>query len=438
MSTTTSPPAVAPTLPSPTAPTPTAPSPTAPTPTAPTPTASARASRTEVVAGVLGAALAASTGFDGPAPWAPVRGLVALALAAVTIVALRRGRRRGGTALLVLGLLGLIVGAGIGGAHVVKVGVAVTTVAGVTALVTGLASVALALVRLLGGSRWWWKALTVPAVPVVAAGLLLPLTLAVMMTNSAPLQLGDATPADVGLAYEDVRLRTADGEQLAAWYVPSTNGAAVVMLAGAGSTRDDVIGEAAAVAGHGYGVLLLDVRGHGGSTGEAMLLGWYGELDVAPAVDWLTARPDVVDGRIGVVGFSMGGQQAVAAAGADDRIRAVVADGVVGRHLREMQAPSLAEEWMAWLAMEATEAMTSAPDPVPLVDAVRSAAPNPFLVIAAGDVDAEQDFAAELDGAAPDTVDVWVVPGVGHTAAFDDHPEQWEARVVEFLEGSLT
>src|SRR5688572_8806368 len=64
MSTTTSPPATD----------------TTPTPTTlPTPVRGRR-SRTAAVVAVLGAALAASTGFDGPAPWAPVRGLVALVL----------------------------------------------------------------------------------------------------------------------------------------------------------------------------------------------------------------------------------------------------------------------------------------------------------------------------------------------------------------------
>jgi uncharacterized protein len=408
-------------------------------PTLTVPSTRARASRVDVIVGVLGAALAGSTGIDGPAPWPAVRGLAALALAAATIAGLRwGGRRTGGAALLLLGLVGVIVGVGLGGPHLVKTGLTFTTVAGMTGLVTSLVVLAVAFVRLLGGSRWWWKALTVPAVVVVVMGLVVPLTLAVMTTNSPPLVLGDARPSDVGLTYEDVQLRTADGEQLAAWYVPSTNGAAVVLLGGAGSTRDDEIDTAAVLARHGYGVLLLDVRGHGGSTGEAMLFGWYGEVDIAPAVDWLTVRPDVVAGRIGVVGFSMGGQQAVAAAGADPRIRAVVVDGVVGRHSSEMQAPSVVEEFMGWLTMEASEAMTSAPHPAPLVDAVRSAAPNPFLVIAAGDVRMEQDFADQLHEAAPDSVDVWVVPGVGHTAAFDEHPTDWEARVVDFLGQALS
>ena len=43
-------------------------------------------------------------------------------------------------------------------------------------------------------------------------------------------------------------MRTSDGVQLAAWYLPSRNGAAAVLLPGAGSTRSTLIGPAAMLA----------------------------------------------------------------------------------------------------------------------------------------------------------------------------------------------
>jgi pimeloyl-ACP methyl ester carboxylesterase len=224
---------------------------------------------------------------------------------------------------------------------------------------------------------------------------------------------------------------------LVGWYVPSANRAAVVLLAGAGSTRDDELDHAAVLARHGYGVLLLDVRGHGGSSGEANLLGWHGEADVAPAVDYLAARPDVDDDRIGVVGMSMGAQQAVAAAGVEPRLRAVVAEGVAGRSTGEMDAPGPIDRAMGWTAMKATELLTSAPSPRPLRDAVIAAAPNPVLVIAGEKVDIERDFAEQLREASPGTVAVWVAPGAGHTGAFGAHPAEWEARVTGFLDRAL-
>ena len=135
---------------------------------------------------------------------------------------------------------------------------------------------------------------------------------------------------------------SADGERLAGWYLPSRNGAAVVLRHGAGSTTADVMQHARVLNDDGYGVLATDARGHGKSDGLGMDLGWYGELDTRAAVDFLAGRRDVEARRIGVVGLSMGGEEAIGAAGIDRRIRAVVAEGATGRTAADK----------AWLADE--------------------------------------------------------------------------------------
>ncbi len=59
---------------------------------------------------------------------------------------------------------------------------------------------------------------------------------------------------------------------------------------------------------HGYGVLLVDARGYDGSDGDPNLFGWSGAKDIDAAVAWLQRRPDVKGGRIGGIGFSVGGE----------------------------------------------------------------------------------------------------------------------------------
>ena len=154
---------------------------------------------------------------------------------------------------------------------------------------------------------------------------------AVAATNVPPTSVGSATPADRGMSYRDVEFETADGVALSGWYVPSTNGAAVVLMHGAGSTRSGVLDQAAVLADHGFGVLLFDARGHGRSGGRAMDFGWYGDQDTSAAVSFLQAQPDVDDQRIAAMGMSMGGEQAIGAAAADPRIGAVVAEGATNR-----------------------------------------------------------------------------------------------------------
>ncbi len=398
-------------------------------------------SRTDVVIATSAVGVAATTAFDGPQPWPLVRGLVAV----LTAVAMIRARatlrgRWAGLALVVYGFAAATVSIGVGGSRLWAVGPAdVAGVGVIFGVSAGLVLLVLGARTSLASTRWWHKLLAIPAGLVVTGMFGISLAAGLMMTNAAPMPLGDATPSDVGLGYEDVELRTADGVRLEAWYVPSQNGSAVVLLAGAGSTRDGEVERAAALAGEGFGVLMLDVRGHGGSGGEANLLGWYGELDVKPGIDYLLARGDVRNGRVGVVGMSMGGQQAVAAAGDDPRIRAVVADGVVGRHSSEIDAPNAIDGLMGWMMMQVTELTTGAPHPTPLVDAVRAASPHQVLVIAAGKgaMGMEADFANQLVNASPKTVEVWNVDDVSHTQAFSKHRGEWTARVTEFLDAAL-
>jgi pimeloyl-ACP methyl ester carboxylesterase len=152
----------------------------------------------------------------------------------------------------------------------------------------------------------------------------------------------------------------------------------VVLLPGAGSTRTAVLGQAAVPARHGYGALLTDIRGHGRSGGHAMDFGWWGDRDLAAAMSFLGRQSGVRAGKIAVLGESMGGEQALAAAG--------------GR---------------------------------------------PTLIIAAGSVADEPVAARWFRAASPATVQVWVVPHAGHTQSLAIAPQAWEAHVIGFLDAAL-
>jgi dienelactone hydrolase len=396
----------------------------------------------EVVLAVHGVSLAALLSADDPVPWPQVRAAVAVALTAGAWWAVRRGgRRRRGAALLGVGLVGLVVGGAIGVPHAVRVGVTVESVAGIAALVTGVLLTGAA-IRALTRGAWWRRALALPVGIAIAYGVVLPLTLATFVTNVPPLEAKHRTPADRGMAYEEVALRTDDGVDLAAWYVPSTNGAAVVVLPGASGVRSDEVDHAAVLARHGYGVLLLDVRGHGASDGDAMLWGWHGAADVRAAVDHLVGRPDVTGGRIAAMGMSMGAEEAINAIGADPRVLAVVAEGASGQGpADEGTDRSGIGGWFVryfdWTTTHAADLMTSADRPPKMRDSIVRAAPRPVMVIAGGEEPVEIDAGHAFQAAAPDSVELWVVPGAGHTKGFDTAPVDWEQRVTAFLDRSL-
>jgi uncharacterized protein len=389
-----------------------------------------------------GVAFAILLSLDGSAVWQVVRVLVTLTVTALAAWFTRRAGRVGqGATALMLGIAGTVAGAGVAGAHLAKAGLDAAAVVAAVVLAAGLFLLiwgAAALVRAIPG---WWRLLAIPAVWLFFEFMLFPLTMAVFATNEPPGPLGSATPARYGLTYHDVALRTADGVRLSAWYILSRNGAAVVLLPGSGSTRSAMLAQAAVLARHGYGALLMDGRGHGLSGGHAMDFGWWGDRDTAAGVSFLARQPGVNVGKIATLGESMGGEQGIAAMGADPRIRAVVAEGATGQQLADhgwkpAGLTGTLERGVEWVQYTAAGLLSGAPRPMSITGAIR-AVPRPVLIIAGEGVADEPVAARWFQAASPATVRVWVVPHSGHTQGLATAPRAWEAHVISFLNVAL-
>lgn len=116
-----------------------------------------------------------------------------------------------------------------------------------------------------------------------------------------------ATPAAAGLRFEDLRLETEDGETLAAWWVPAPaekpRGAVLLLHGNAGSIADRIIYLPHFTA-MGYGVLLIDYRGYGRSSGSPDEEGT--NVDARTAWRWLSERGFAAEDIV-LVGESLGG-----------------------------------------------------------------------------------------------------------------------------------
>lgn len=115
-----------------------------------------------------------------------------------------------------------------------------------------------------------------------------------------------ATPQAYGLAFEAVTLATADGEKLAAWWVPRERAAGTVLIfhgnAGNISHRLDYLTMLHRL---GYSSLIVDYRGYGRSTGSPSEEGTY--RDAEAAWGWLTKERGMAPSDIVVLGESLGG-----------------------------------------------------------------------------------------------------------------------------------
>lgn len=174
-----------------------------------------------------------------------------------------------------------------------------------------------------------------------------------------------------------------------------------------------------------------------------MDFGWYGDLDIAAAVSFLEAQPEIDPERMGAIGLSMGGEEALGAVGTDRRIMAVVAEGATARN--ESDKAWFADVYglrgriqlaLEWAQYSLADLLTDAPKPTPLADAVSSAG-RPILLITAGRVPDEGHMAEQLSQRSPTRVSTWTVPGAGHTQGLNVDPEGWEARVIGFLDSAL-
>lgn len=120
-----------------------------------------------------------------------------------------------------------------------------------------------------------------------------------------------------------VRVRTADGLDLVAWFLPAPPGRPTVLyFHGNGGTVGDRIGRAERIARRGWGLMMLEYRGYGGNPGTPSEAGLT--ADALGALDGLAAL-GVPSGRVVLYGESLGTGVAVRLATARP-VAAVVLD----------------------------------------------------------------------------------------------------------------
>ncbi|MCW8872978.1 MAG: alpha/beta hydrolase [Xanthomonadales bacterium] len=116
----------------------------------------------------------------------------------------------------------------------------------------------------------------------------------------------EATPADIGLDYENVHFDTADGERLHGWYIraPDARGVLLFFHGNAGNISHRL--ESILIFNRlRLDVLIVDYRGYGQSTGRPSERGTY--RDAQAAWDYLVRDRIVAPGNIVVFGRSLGG-----------------------------------------------------------------------------------------------------------------------------------
>ena len=389
---------------------------------------------------VAGACSAVVVGRDGSLVWVIVRVLVVVALTHGTVVAISRGGARVGSGVtLGFGALVCAYGVGVVAPLLAQDGRSLDSVLALAAAGLGLVLVVVSAVRFVSTFGSWAR---LGALAGVCAGLYVVLglvTTTVEVTNVPRAHLGAESPADRGIAFESVHFPASDGVRLAAWFVPPQNGAVVVLLADAATTRSAVLDDADVLAHLGYGVLLFDPRGQGESAGRAMALGWQAERDTAGALRYVSTRPEVAAGRVFVLGTKTGGAAALASVD-QPRVCGVVAEDVTERVTADRGWLAHEEGVVGWFRWQAESfrfalaaLLTGDPAPGSMRAGVVNAARHRALLIASRGDPGGVAVARYVAAASPRTVEVWVAPGTAAGRVVDARRAEWIQRVGDFL-----
>ena len=252
------------------------------------------------------------------------------------------------------------------------------------------------------------------------------------------------TPGDYGMRFEDAGVVTADGLSLVGWYVPSTNGAAILALHGYKADRGELLNDAQMLARHGYGVLLASIRAHDLSDGTLITFGQHEMKDLAAWFAWLRTRPDVDPRRIGLLGNSMGGTLGIRFASEQPEVAALVAHSAFSSLTDTIETSVRFFTGLPpfpFVPLITFFAEREAGFSVDEVDAKRwipKIAPRPVFILQGGaDVVISKSSGDRLYQAAGEPKELWFEPKVGH-ASFDGAlPGEYERRVTAFFDKHL-
>jgi len=164
----------------------------------------------------------------------------------------------------------------------------------------------------------------------------------------APRTLGTSSPEDEGMNFKTLWLNTPKGKNLFAWFLPvNRQSPVIVILHGWGASAGLMLPLATPFYRRGYNVLLLDARNHGRSDadGHSSLPRFAEDLRVALA--FLRTHPALHNGKLILMGHSVGAGAVLYEASLRQDISAVISlsafahpDWVMRRQLKLFPLPS--------------------------------------------------------------------------------------------------
>jgi fermentation-respiration switch protein FrsA (DUF1100 family) len=257
----------------------------------------------------------------------------------------------------------------------------------------------------------------------------------------------EQSPGDFGAPYEDMVVTTSDGLDLVGWYIPSQNGALVILQHGYEENRQNMLEEAEMLYNHGYGVLVSSTRGHDLNGEDMITFGCREMEDMEAWYQAMLSRDDVDPERIGILAQSMGGSLAIQYSKENEKIKAVMGHSpltslndtvFIGlKHyspVPEPLIPTLAPLIVFW-----GERITGCDlDAISAKEWIGEISPRPVYLICGGiDNLVIEENCRALYAAAREPIEFWFEEECDHHECDTTYPEEFERRMIGFFDQHL-
>ena len=248
-------------------------------------------------------------------------------------------------------------------------------------------------------------------------------------------------PGQFGIPFEPVRFETENGGSLHGWWITGKENAPVLILIhGWQNNAGRMMRYIRELAPLGYNLLAFDARSHGDSSFTVKTTVWSYTEDTLAAIRYVQEHSGA-DTRIGLVGFSIGGGAAINAAAHTTGVQAVLTVGAIAHPLEVMRMsfdhkgiPYFPLVWMFFKYLEMRYGIRFNRI-APLRHIGKVQAPVFLIHGEKDDIVLPDQSRKLLDAGNPDSVRIWIAPGLAH-GEWDDLPQFWE-RLGRFLQDTL-
>lgn len=245
--------------------------------------------------------------------------------------------------------------------------------------------------------------------------------------------------------FDIVEIESEDGLKLKARFLKNehSNSKAVILAHGYKGNSEQMPGITKYYYDLGYDILKPDARGHGLSEGEYIGYGWHDRKDYVKWVQYLIEKKS--EEAIFLHGFSMGASTVLMTSGEKlpPQVKGIIADSGYTTVLEELSHQlNFLYHLPAFPIMQVTSAITNlrAGYTFSEASALESVKKNKLpLFIIHGDKDdlVPTEMAQRIFDKAISKKELWIVPGAGHTEAYTIAEEEYQKRLMAFLNNVL-